>query len=309
MKLYKVLTIIAIAAAFSLTLWNGCSVEKDQGLLIYNTFGRSSTDCSWDNTVGQFGGSYDVAVGYYEDTLSYYSIGIHLENTLSPNAVSIRQRPEGNDITLRYLKFSYEVPEGWAGVDIPDYYYDLRMTLAPLAKEYLMGVDMINKTVIDTLKKAYKDQASNPNVIPDVFQPLLVKIEAFGENTAGQEITSNTYYFRLYICYGCTIAMFKNEYITKENLWPDKAAMQVQCCNTPYNSADATTYASFLISYKNFAAGSCSLYQDRIQLQEKFPCSWMKGCYAKLSCDSCFCDPLLKSDAKPTSCDPTYVEE
>ena len=255
---------LAIFGGMLITLAPSCVDEPQTGLLIKGVPMREMGDCSQfdDNEEGSyvFGGSYDIGVYAYGGP-SYY-IDLEVENYLDKGINSIRGRGEGNWVTMRSVEFSFDVPEGWpADSPLPKVVYDLGYRLEPGASKRFMDLEMINQAFVDAVDTIYDlyEDLEGTTVDSGSFATIIVRIKVKGQNSSGDTITSNTFYYRLNICSQCTISTGAKT-----------------CCASKLNQNYTGAKAAYdaLVTAEE-TKGNCHMTQDEVS---PVYCSWLPLC-------------------------------
>ncbi len=265
MKYRKIMLSLAAAVALSIFA-TACVDEPQNGLFINGAPAYKSGDCTSFATDGYtFSGAYDLNVYEYGGPL--YTINLKISNILPSNAMAIRGRAEENWVVMRRFKIEFQLPESWpSDIKIEPVYYDRTVHLDPGDEWYLSSIEVFSEKTIKTLNEIYDN--AYEGVTADRPQPLMLKITAEGEDSGGNSIESNAFYYRVNICRGCMI------YKSVDT-----------CCCSPYNTAPDSQSCVQSIMDDGEDQGLCNLYQDRPMIY----CSWLPGCYQEIQCNQCTC--------------------
>ena len=278
--MYKTIAILLFIGTLAMA-FGSCVDDPQQGLRIMGSVERD--ECrEFDTSKPRTSGYFDLKANEYAQ-VPYY-LDIWVMNDLYSNAYEARNRGEGNWVTLRRFEIEFEVPGGWpTDPPLPSLVIDRGQRLDPQSELILIDVPVINQQVIDTIQTIYiaaRTQASS-TVNEGELASILLKIKAYGDNSAGQEISSNTFYFTVDVCNGC---LLEDEKYT--------------CCTTPWGSETTSqAYDDYVEDLETLnvctRAGRQVFTQDTILY-----CSWFSECFNSMGC----CYAESDTCEEPVSC-------
>ena len=164
--------------------FNSCVDEPQEGLRLMGAVVRKDcTEFSF-STLKTYG-TFDIKVNEYA-RLPYY-LDLWVMNDLPSNAYELRNRGEGNWVTIRRIEVDFEVPGGWpTDPPLPTVVIDRGGRLDPQGQIVFADVPVFSQQVIDTISTIYTNARGQQNstVQEKDFASILLHIKVYGKNSA-----------------------------------------------------------------------------------------------------------------------------